>query len=138
VEDSAALQIETESGVVGSAELSWSLPPAGDAYVTLQTSQATVVVGWQHSAIKYKGRDWETFGKPYDRAQAHRDMHHAFTRAVDHGHGLWITKEECLQAVAAVEASYRSLRSARPEPVSARPLPLMRPAYGEEATPTNQ
>lgn len=134
VEDSAALQIETSAGVVGSAELSWSLPPAGDAYVTLQASEATVVVGWKRSAIKRKGQAWESFGDPYDRTRAHRSMHLAFAQAAGSGHGLWITREECLQTVAAVEACYRSLRSGNNESLSATTTPLISSLYTEETT----
>lgn len=111
VEDSATLEIETCGGVIGTAELSWSLPPAGDAYATVHGSDGTAVVGWKQSQLKRKGRAWEALGLPYDRGRAHGQMHRAFAAAIRDRDALWITREECLQAVIAVEACYRSLRS---------------------------
>lgn len=118
VEDSAFLQLCTGDGVVGKVDLSWSLPPARDTYLVVQGSDGVIEVGWEGARLRRRGGTWEPIGGPYDKLGAHRAMHARFVAAIGNGSQPWISASECLQAVAAVDAAYRSLESGAPEWVS--------------------
>lgn len=111
VEDSATLQVWAGDGVVGRVDLSWSLAPPRDSYLVVHGSRGSIEVGWQGARLKRIGEDWRVIGGPYDKLGAHRAMISGFVASIEHGAAPWITASECLQAVAAVDAAYRSLQS---------------------------
>jgi len=138
VEDSAELQIETAAGVIGNADLSWSEPPKDDIYITVHGTCATVAIGWKRSLMRTAASGWQNFGEAYNRDAAHRGMHAAFRDAVTAGGPLWITPAECLAAVAAVEASYRSMRSGCSELIAAAASPALSGTSETAVTPVAQ
>jgi len=115
VEDSATLQVWAGDNVVGRVDVSWSLPPARDSYVFVHGSRGSVEIGWREARAKINGQPWQTIGGGYDKVEAHRRMHAAFAEAVRTQAAPWISAVECLQAVAAVDAAYRSMRSGASE-----------------------
>jgi predicted dehydrogenase len=113
VEDSATIQIRAGDGVVGKADVSWSLSTGRDSYVTVHGSRGTIEVGWATTRMKLVGQDWKQIGGAYDKTDAHRRMLTAFMQAAS-SNGLrepWISTVECLRTVAAVETAYRSIHS---------------------------
>jgi predicted dehydrogenase len=118
VEDSAAVRIETTNRVIGTANVSWSLQSARDSYVVIHGSRGTAEIGWQATRLKRCGEDWHQVGGPYDKLEAHRDMYAAFRDAMHGSREPWISAQECVQNVAAVDAAYRSLRSGSWESVN--------------------
>jgi predicted dehydrogenase len=118
VEDSAAVRIETTDRVIGTANVSWSLQPARDSYVVIHGSRGTAEIGWQATRLKRSGEDWHQVGGAYDKLEAHRDMCATFRDAMRGLCTPWISAQECVQNVAAVDAAYRSLRSGSWESVS--------------------
>ena len=128
VEDSAALQVWAGDGVVGQVDLSWSLATPRDSYLVVHGSRGSIEVGWRGARLKRVGHDWREIGGPYDKIGAHRAMHDRFVASIDNGSEPWISASECLQAVAAVDAAYRSLESGSTEWVAiqgARELDLV-------------
>ena len=98
-------------GVVGRVDLSWSLAPPRDSYLVVHGSRGSIEVGWQGARLKRIGEDWRVIGGAYDKLGAHRAMMSRFVASIENGAEPWITASECLQAVAAVDAAYRSLQS---------------------------
>lgn len=113
VEDGATIQVRAGDGVVGKADVSWSLSTGRNSYVKVHGSLGTIEVGWQETRVKYLGKDWETIGGSYDKIDAHRRMQECFvaTSQSDGATQPWISTVECLRTVAAVEAAYRSVHS---------------------------
>ncbi|MCC6766459.1 MAG: Gfo/Idh/MocA family oxidoreductase [Deltaproteobacteria bacterium] len=113
VEDGATIQVRAGDGVVGKADVSWSLSTGRNSYVNVHGSLGTIEVGWQETRVKYLGKDWETIGGSYDKIDAHRRMQTCFVETSQSGGATppWISTVECLRTVAAVEAAYRSVHS---------------------------
>lgn len=113
VEDGATIQVRAGDGVVGKADVSWSLSTGRNSYVKVHGSRGTVEVGWQETRVKYLGKDWETIGGAYDKIDAHRRMQTCFVESSKTNGTTepWISTVECLRTVAAVEAAYRSVHS---------------------------
>lgn len=111
VEDSVTVQIEAGAGVIGRADVSWSLSIGRESYLVVHGARGTIEVGWTLSRIRRPGQDWRTIGGGYDKIAAHRRMAACFTDVVTGGSQRWISALECLQTVAAVDAAYRSVES---------------------------
>jgi len=111
VEDSATIQVWAGDDVIGKIDVSWSLAPPRDSYLVVNGSRGTVEVGWRAATLKLAGQPLREIGGGYDKVEAHRSMHSSFVHSVGNGNQPWITAPECLQAVAAVDAAYRSLES---------------------------
>lgn len=113
VEDGASIQVRAGDGVIGKADVSWSLSTGRNSYVKVHGSKGTIEVGWQETRVKYLGQDWETIGGAYDKIDAHRRMQECFveTSKSNGATPAWISTVECLRTVAAVEAAYRSTHS---------------------------
>jgi UDP-N-acetylglucosamine 3-dehydrogenase len=120
VEDSATLQVWTESGVIGSVDLSWSFATGRDTYLVVHGSRGTLELGWHGSGVKVGNESWREVGGPYNKLEAHRRMHACFMHSITNGTQPWIGAAECVGVVAAVEAAYRSLRSGAEERVEIR------------------
>ena len=113
VEDGATIQVRAGDGIVGKADVSWSLSTGRNSYVKVHGSLGTIEVGWRETRVKYLGSDWQKIGGAYDKIDAHRRMQTCFVEATQSNGATpaWISEVECLRTVAAVEAAYRSVRS---------------------------
>lgn len=111
VEDSATLEVCADDGVVGRIDVSWTMTPARDTYLMVRGTRGTVAVGWHGAYVRRDEGEWQSAGGAYDKLGAHRAMHERFIASVHSVGQPWISAAECLQAVAAVEASYRSAGS---------------------------
>ncbi len=118
VEDSASLIVWAGNGVIGKVDLSWSLSTGRESYLVVHGSRGTVEIGWRRSRVWLAGQGWRQIGGPYDKVEAHRRMHRGFIDSVSNHGRPWISAAERLQAVAAVEAAYRSLKSGAAERVA--------------------
>ena len=114
VEDTVRLFVRSESGVMGSVDLSWSLNKELDGYVDIYGSHGTVRVGWKESKYRQTGSsDWVVFGQGYDKLQAFSSKLDNFCGAVRGEQPLRITAEDAIASVAVVEKAYESLRDNR-------------------------
>jgi predicted dehydrogenase len=81
-------------------------------------SRGTLDIGWRQSRLRVTGQTPRVLHAGlYDRQASHAAMMNAFVEVVRGARPPWITPVECLRAVAAVDASYRSLRSGRWVPI---------------------
>jgi predicted dehydrogenase len=114
VEDTAHLVARTDTDVLASIHLSWSLNTRSDCYVRVSGSEGTISVDW--SGSKYcsiQGDRWVRFGKGYDKFQALGAQINNFCGAIMDRETLLITPEDALASVETVAAAYESLRSHR-------------------------
>ncbi len=114
VEDTARLLFESESGAMGSIDLSWSLHKEAPAYVRLYGEHGTIEVGWTESRYKLKGADgWTRFGDGYDKVGAFARQLENFAAAILGNASLVVTDADAMASVRALEAAYRSAREQR-------------------------
>jgi predicted dehydrogenase len=112
VEDSTTVMVEVTKGLIGRIDLSWSLATQRETYLMIHGTQGSIDIGWRQSRVRVNGRDPRPLHVGlYDRHASHVAMMHAFLSVVSGRRRPWITPGECLRTVAAVEASYHSLRS---------------------------
>src|SRR5262249_28661728 len=73
VEDTVRIFVRSQSGVMGSIDLSWSINKELDSYINIYGSHGTIAVGWKESKYRQtSSRDWVAFGKGYNKVQAFR------------------------------------------------------------------
>ncbi len=130
VEDTVQVFARSQSGVMGSVDLSWSLNKELGTFINIYGTNGTVSVGWKESRYRQQSsRDWIVFGKGYDKVQAFRNQLGNFARAVQGKEMLLISAQDALASVQVIEAAYRSLAQSRwtavrggvPKAVAARP-----------------
>jgi len=112
VDDTVRVFVETEQGVVGNIDLSWSINKSQPNFISLFGSEGTLHVGWQQS--KYKRNDdkeWTVFGTGYDKVAAFKNQIENFADAVMNNKTPLVTPEDALASVLAVEAAYESMRN---------------------------
>jgi len=113
VEDTARIFVRSQSGVMGSVDLSWSLNKELDWYVTIYGSQGTLQIGWKQSRYKLaSSQEWVTFGRGYHKVEAFRTQIENFAAAVRGEVPLMVTPEDAIASVDCMDAVYRSLRAA--------------------------
>ncbi len=129
VEDTARLFVRAECGIMGTADLSWSINKELDWYVTVYGTTGLVQVGWKQSRYKVGGGEWQVFGGGYDKVQAFRDQVSNFAGAIRRREPLVITWEDAVASVEVIEAAYQSLREphwtgvAHAHPLAVTPKP---------------
>jgi predicted dehydrogenase len=111
VEDTVRIFVHSQSGVMGSIDLSWSINKEQEAYISIYGSHGTIQVGWKESKYRQSSsRDWVVFGKGYDKVQALRAQIDNFARGIVGDEHFLITAEDALASVEVVQAAYASLR----------------------------
>ncbi len=125
VEDSATIMVEIGTGLIGRIDLSWSLATQRETYVMVHGTKGSIDIGWRQSRLRVAGEEPRPLlAGLYDRHASHAAMMRAFVDVVAGTRPPWITADECLRTVAAVDASYRSLRSGSWMPVESLDLPI--------------
>jgi predicted dehydrogenase len=119
VEDTVRMSVRSESGAMGSIDLSWSINKELPTYISIYGSAGTLHVGWKESRYKVGDKgEWQQFGQGYDKHQAFTAQLDNFARAVGGEEELRITPEDALASVEVIEAAYTALRESRWQPVS--------------------
>jgi predicted dehydrogenase len=112
VEDSATVMVEVTKGVIGRIDLSWSHATQRETYLMVHGTEGSIDVGWRQSRVRLIGQEPRSLPVGvYDKHASHVAMMNAFLAVVSGKRRPWISPGECLRTVAAVEASYHSLRS---------------------------
>jgi predicted dehydrogenase len=112
VEDSATVMVEVTRGLIGRIDLSWSLATQRETYVMVHGTAGSIDIGWRGSRLRRHGRAPRPLDAGvYDKHACYVVMMRAFVGVLSGTRSPWITPGECLRTVAAVEASYHSLRS---------------------------
>ena len=112
VEDSATVMVEVSKGLIGRIDLSWSHATQRETYLMIHGTEGSIDVGWRGSRVRVMGQEPRPLDVGvYDKHASHVSMMNAFLAVVSGTRRPWISPGECLRTVAAVEASYHSLRS---------------------------
>jgi predicted dehydrogenase len=109
VEDSAAILVTASRGLIGTINLSWSLPSGSGAYVRVHGTAGSIEVNWQGSRVCRPAKEPEAIGVGYDKVAAHRRMMRDFCDVIRGARRPWISPGDALRTVAAVDAAYRSI-----------------------------
>lgn len=111
VEDTVHIFVKSESGIMGSIDLSWSINKELDHFIKIHGSQGSIHIGWKESKYRQSSsRDWVVFGKGYNKVQAFRSQIDNFSRTIQGQDMLLITAKDAIASVEVIEAAYRSLR----------------------------
>lgn len=110
VEDTARIFVKSQSGVMGSIDLSWSLHKEIDSYIDVYGSHGTVRVGWKQSKYRQASSpDWVVFGNGYNKVQAMGAQIQNFARTLVGEEKLLITGTDAIASVEVIEAAYKSM-----------------------------
>lgn len=119
VEDTVHVFARSQSGVLGSIDLSWSLAKGSPWFISLHGTRGGIQIGWKESVYRESGgQDWIRFGSGYDKRVAFRGQLANFLGAIRGREPLVITSAEGIASVAAVQAAYAALRGVTWTPVS--------------------
>jgi predicted dehydrogenase len=121
VEDTVRLFVHNDQGVMGAADLSWSIDKELETFLRLYGSNGTVLVGWKESKFRRRGEpEWHTFGQGYDKIQAFRDQLENFCDAIKGDANLVVTPRDALASVDVIQAAYAALEYARWERIGSQ------------------
>jgi predicted dehydrogenase len=110
VEDTVRLDLCTNSGVIGTINLSWTIKNASDDYVRIYGTQGTLCIGWKNSMYRPNGAvDWIRFGEGYSTLKAITRQMINLVEVVAKNGIPETSAEDGLEAVRAIEAAYQSL-----------------------------
>lgn len=109
VEDTVRIFVRSESDVMGSVDLSWSIHKPLPSYINIYGSLGTLLVGWQESKYKLGSGDWQVFGRGYDKLQSFVAQIDNFSRAIRGHEKLRCTPADGLASVEAIAAAYEAL-----------------------------
>ena len=114
VEDTVRVFARAESGVPCSIDLSWSIDKELSTFLSVYGTRGTLHVGWRESKLRSEGRkEWELFGRGYEKLAAFRNVLHTFARHLSEGTPLLINADDAVASVDAVEAAYRALNGSQ-------------------------
>jgi predicted dehydrogenase len=121
VEDTVRLFVHNDEGVMGAADLSWSINKELETYLRVYGSAGTILVGWKESRFRRHGEaEWQTFGRGYDKIQAFQAQLENFSAAIRGRAPLLVTPQDGLASVQVVQAAYAALECARWERVGSQ------------------
>jgi len=137
-EDTVRLDMRTVSGVIGTAQLSWTLKNLREDYIRIYGTRGTLCIGWKDSKYRLHGfADWIPFGEGYNTLKAvTRQMENLLHTIKENGIPE-TTTEDGSESVRALESAYRSLLTGRWIDLSAEAVPkriernfrVLRPAF---------
>jgi len=135
IEDTVRLDMRTISGVIGTAQLSWTIRNACNDYIRIYGTKGTLCIGWESSMYRLNGTvDWIKFGEGYS-------THTALTRQMENlldtvtGDGIpETTADDGHESVRAIEAAYRSLSTGHWINLQPTPPELVHPRFERNFT----
>lgn len=113
VEDTARILFTSESGALGSIDLSWSVHKETEAYVRIHGTKGTIEIGWRASRWKPTGGDWRPFGGGYDKVGAFAAQLANFADSITGRQPPVIDDADALASVVVVDCAYRAAAEER-------------------------
>jgi predicted dehydrogenase len=109
VEDTSRLCFQSDTGVLGTIDVSWSLNKGGDTYISVVGSDGTLTIGWHKSQYRLHDKpDWVVFGDGYSKQEAFLNQAKHFVRCIRRDETPLLTPADGLESVRVIEAAYRS------------------------------
>jgi predicted dehydrogenase len=110
VEETVALHVRTESGVMGTIDLSWSIFKDRESYISIYGTEGTLSVGWGQSKYRQSEKlDWINFGNGYNKYEAFSRQLTNFVHSIEGIEEPLITSQDALESVRVINAAYKSL-----------------------------
>ena len=120
VEDTVRVFVRSESGVMGTIDLSWSINKELPYYLSIYGSSGTVHVGWKDSKYRRASdNEWTVFGRGYDKLQAFSSKLDNFVGSIHGVERPIISLRDALASVEVIDAAYDAMRRSRWAPVGA-------------------
>ena len=118
VEDTVRMYVRSQSGVMGSIDLSWSVNKELPHFISVFGSEGTIQVGWKESRYRRAAdREWTVFGNGYDKVAAFRAQLLNFARGIRGEEPLRIGLRDALASVEVIDKAYDALAESRWLPV---------------------
>jgi predicted dehydrogenase len=114
VEDTVRLELTTDTGILGTLHLSWSLKNSGEDFFRIYGTQGNMCIGWKRSIYRPNGAvDWINFGEGYNTQKAIKLQMTHFIDVASGEEASEISSEETIESVRVIEYGYQSLASGR-------------------------
>ena len=113
VEDTARMLFQSQSGALGSIDLSWSIRKETDAYVRLHGTEGTLEIGWRKSRWKTSDGPWQEFGSGYDKIAAFQAQLENFVACITTDTAPVIDDTDAIASVIVIDSAYQSAREER-------------------------
>lgn len=111
VEDTVRMFVRSDSGVLGSIDLSWSVNKEQPYFIAIYGSAGTLLIGWQESKYRRTSdSDWNVFGSGYNKVDAFKRQLENFAGAIQGRDSLIVTPADGLASVEVIEAAYRAMQ----------------------------
>ncbi|MBN1571130.1 MAG: Gfo/Idh/MocA family oxidoreductase [Acidobacteria bacterium] len=112
IEDTVRLELRTQSGVMGTIHLSWTLKSTSDDYFRIYGTQGNLCIGWKKSMYRPNGAiDWISFGEGYSTMKALTLQLSNFANCVVEDELPEIDDADELESVRTIETAYQSLQT---------------------------
>lgn len=111
VEDTARVYFQTESEVMGTIDLSWSLNKEMPSYISVYGTEGMINIGWKSSQYKLREKDqWVNFGTGYDKQRAFENQSRHFIDCIAFKKKPIIAGIDGLESVKVIQRAYESSR----------------------------
>ena len=118
VEDTVRFFARSETGVLASIDLSWSVNKEQPYFISIYGSAGTLLVGWQESKYRRSvDQQWNVFGSGYNKVDAFVRQLENFAAAIQGQQDLVVTPADALASVEVIEAAYRGMERGNWEPI---------------------
>jgi predicted dehydrogenase len=104
---------QSQSGALGSIDLSWSIRKETDAYVRLHGTKGTLEIGWRGSRWKTTDGEWQAFGSGYDKIAAFQAQLENFVLCVSSDTAAVIGDTDAMASVVVIDCAYQSAQQER-------------------------
>ena len=112
VEDTCRMTFETEMGILGLVDLSWSLDKSIESYISIYGTEGVLSIGWKESKYRLQGKkDWVLFGNGYDKHSAFVNQHQHFVDCILKRDVPVITPLDGLESVKILARAYQSTQN---------------------------
>ena len=119
VEDTVRFFARSDSGVLASIDLSWSVNKEQPYFISVYGSAGTLLIGWQESKYRRStDQQWNVFGSGYDKVDAFTRQLENFADAIHGKQPLLVTPTDALASVEVIEAAYRAMNRGSWEPIA--------------------
>lgn len=114
VEDTVRMYVRSQSGVMGTVDLSWSINKELPHYISVYGSEGAIVVGWKQSKYRRAAdKEWTVFGNGYDKVQAFSSQLKNFAAGIRGVEPLRITLRDALASVEVIDKAYEAMETSR-------------------------
>jgi predicted dehydrogenase len=118
VEETVHIALLTQTGVMGTIDLSWSLQKVTPYYVSIYGSKGVLTLGWQGSQYTlHDSNEPVVIGPGYQKTLAFTRQLDNFIAALRGDEPLRITIADAIGSVGVVDSAYRAMKRGEWEPI---------------------